>query len=199
MTHSKARNVIERAFRLLKKRWAILRSQSFYDIKVQNRMIMACVLLHNFIRLELHIDPMEELLSDGDEDDHEDNENMEFIDNVEPSQFWTNWRASGKKSNGKKRKPVESLDPLCDFMKTFCRNTDVRLGDIAKQIGYEYDISVARKEVFGAIGNIQGLTLRDKLLVSKLLVKNTEDLELFFSLLEEARAEFARMKLACSL
>ncbi|KAK6142040.1 hypothetical protein DH2020_013869 [Rehmannia glutinosa] len=92
MTHSKARNVIERAFGLLKKRWAILRSQSFYDIKVQNRIIMACVLLHNFIRLELHVDPIEELSSDDDEDDHEDNENVDFIDTLEPSQFWTNWR-----------------------------------------------------------------------------------------------------------
>ncbi|KAK6136850.1 hypothetical protein DH2020_029405 [Rehmannia glutinosa] len=92
MTHSKAHNVIERAFGLLKKRWAILRSQTFYDIKVQNRMIMACVLLHNFIRLELHVDPIEELSSDDDEDDHEDNENVDFIDTVEPSQFWTNWR-----------------------------------------------------------------------------------------------------------
>ncbi|KAK6163064.1 hypothetical protein DH2020_002905 [Rehmannia glutinosa] len=92
MTHSKARNVIERAFGLLKKRWTILRDQSFYDIRVQNRMIMACVLLHNFIRLELQVDPMEEELSDDDEDDHEDNENTEFIDTVEPSQIWTNWR-----------------------------------------------------------------------------------------------------------
>ncbi|KAK6127160.1 hypothetical protein DH2020_039089 [Rehmannia glutinosa] len=30
---------------------------------------------------------------------------------------------SGKKRSGKKRKPIESLDPLCDVMKTFCRNT----------------------------------------------------------------------------
>ncbi|KAK6153006.1 hypothetical protein DH2020_012645 [Rehmannia glutinosa] len=39
-----------------------------------------------------NVDPMEEELSDDDEDDHEDNENTEFIDTVEPSQFWTNWR-----------------------------------------------------------------------------------------------------------
>ncbi|KAK6124529.1 hypothetical protein DH2020_041738 [Rehmannia glutinosa] len=42
--------------------------------------------------LELHVDPMEELLSDDEEDDHEGNENMDFIDIVELSQIWTNWR-----------------------------------------------------------------------------------------------------------
>ncbi|KAK6160716.1 hypothetical protein DH2020_004097 [Rehmannia glutinosa] len=107
--------------------------------------------------------------------------------------------ASGKKGKGRKRNSVDGVDPMYDVMKTFCRNTDSRLGDIAKQIGYEYDISLARKKVFGVVGGIQGLSLRDKLLVSKLLVKNTEDLELFFSLPDEARAEFARMKLAGNL
>lgn len=35
MKHSQARNVIERCFGLLKKRWAILRSPSFYPIRIQ--------------------------------------------------------------------------------------------------------------------------------------------------------------------
>ncbi|XP_073120029.1 uncharacterized protein [Henckelia pumila] len=58
--HSQALNVIERAFGLLKKRWAILRSPSFYPVKVQNRIILACTLLHNFIRSQMTEDPMEE-------------------------------------------------------------------------------------------------------------------------------------------
>ncbi|KAK6127880.1 hypothetical protein DH2020_038388 [Rehmannia glutinosa] len=108
----------------------------------------------------------------------------------------------GKKVAGGKRKSTDGVDPLYEIMKTFCQSTDARLGDIAKRIGYdmfEYDISFARNEVFGVVRNMQGLSLRDKLLVSKLLVKNTEDLELFFSLPDEARAEFARMKLSGSL
>ena len=35
MKHSSARNVIERCFGLLKKRWAILRSPTFYDVKTK--------------------------------------------------------------------------------------------------------------------------------------------------------------------
>ena len=50
MKHSAARNVIERCFGVLKNRWAILRSPSFFPVKTQNRIILACCLLHNFIR-----------------------------------------------------------------------------------------------------------------------------------------------------
>lgn len=48
-------------------RWGILRSQSFYPIKVQNRIILACCVLHNFLRTEIPDDPLEnELPSHGD-------------------------------------------------------------------------------------------------------------------------------------
>ncbi|KAH6825361.1 hypothetical protein C2S53_018263 [Perilla frutescens var. hirtella] len=53
MKHSSARNVIERLFDLIKNRWAILRSPSYYPIKIQNRIIMVCCLLHNFIKQEM--------------------------------------------------------------------------------------------------------------------------------------------------
>lgn len=59
--HCSSRNVIERAFGLLKRRWAILRSPSFYPLKVQNRIIMACILMHNFIRSEMPDDPLQKL------------------------------------------------------------------------------------------------------------------------------------------
>ncbi|KAK2356281.1 hypothetical protein QL285_093628 [Trifolium repens] len=62
MKHSMARNVIERTFGLLKMHWAILRSRSFYPIKIQIRIINACCLLRNFIRREMPTDPMEEQL-----------------------------------------------------------------------------------------------------------------------------------------
>jgi hypothetical protein len=49
LRHSRARNVIERSFGVLKKRWSILRTPSFFDIKTQIRIINACFGLHNFI------------------------------------------------------------------------------------------------------------------------------------------------------
>ncbi|KAL0334035.1 UNVERIFIED_CONTAM: hypothetical protein Sangu_1559700 [Sesamum angustifolium] len=58
LRHSSARNAIERTFGLLKKRWAILRTASFYNVKTQIRIINACCILHNFIRGEMPIDPL---------------------------------------------------------------------------------------------------------------------------------------------
>ncbi|KAL8471992.1 hypothetical protein ACS0TY_029288 [Phlomoides rotata] len=49
MKHTRARNVIERTFGLLKMRWGILRSPSWSSIKKHNQIIMACCLIHNFI------------------------------------------------------------------------------------------------------------------------------------------------------
>ncbi|KAA0032858.1 retrotransposon protein [Cucumis melo var. makuwa] len=53
MKHSSARNVIERAFGVLKGRWAILRGKSYYPLQVQCRTILACALLHNLINREM--------------------------------------------------------------------------------------------------------------------------------------------------
>ncbi|PPD70354.1 hypothetical protein GOBAR_DD32770 [Gossypium barbadense] len=65
MKHASARNVIERCFGLLKMRWGILRSPSFYPVRVHNRIIIACCLLHNFIRTHMSIDPIEAEVGEG--------------------------------------------------------------------------------------------------------------------------------------
>lgn len=91
MKHSSARNVIKRCFGLLKKRWAILRSPSFYPIKIQNRVIIACCLLHNYIRDQMPIDPIEaEVDAAGlvvENDAHDDR-----ITTVETSNEWSTFR-----------------------------------------------------------------------------------------------------------
>ena len=94
MRHTKARNIIERAFAVLKMRWGILRSPSFYPIKTQIRLIMACFLLHNFIRLEMPIDPFEAEI-DGDSSvmgEEEQNIGLEYVDCIEPTAEWTQTR-----------------------------------------------------------------------------------------------------------
>ena len=90
MKHSSARNVIERCFGLLKMRWAILRSPSFYDIKIQRRIISVCCMLHNFIRREMAYDLMD-IIDDNDPPKELLNE-IEYIDSIESSTEWTLWR-----------------------------------------------------------------------------------------------------------
>ena len=89
MKHSSARNVIERCFGLLTMRWAILRSPLFYPIKTQCRIITACCLLHNLIKREMSVDPMEHELVDLPNNEVEDNDS---ISSIEASDQWTSWR-----------------------------------------------------------------------------------------------------------
>ncbi|KAL6520125.1 hypothetical protein OROHE_017268 [Orobanche hederae] len=88
MRHAKARNIIERSFEKIKGRWACLRSNTFYPIDVQNKIIMACCLLHNFIRFEMAVDPIEDQFNKVPESV----DNNDYIDNVEPSDEWSDWR-----------------------------------------------------------------------------------------------------------
>ncbi|KAL0289236.1 UNVERIFIED_CONTAM: hypothetical protein Scaly_2708400 [Sesamum calycinum] len=67
LKHLSARNVIEMIFGLLKVRWGILRSQSFYPIDVQSKIIIAYCLLHNFIRNEISEDPLKHELPNSHE------------------------------------------------------------------------------------------------------------------------------------
>ncbi|XP_012853246.1 PREDICTED: uncharacterized protein LOC105972811 isoform X1 [Erythranthe guttata] len=91
LKHSKARNAIERAFGILKSRWGILRSASYYPIKIQNRIIMACCLLHNFIRTTNDFDPEENVVAQEIIRKNPDR-SYAVIQSVEPSDEWTAWR-----------------------------------------------------------------------------------------------------------
>ncbi|XP_070667098.1 protein ALP1-like [Malus domestica] len=103
LRHSRARNVIERAFGLLKKRWSILRTPSFFDIKTQVRIINACCVLHNFIRTEQATDPVleaqdlqflasvdSELLNRSTREENENN--SDGITSVQATVEWTAFR-----------------------------------------------------------------------------------------------------------
>ncbi|KAJ8752376.1 hypothetical protein K2173_004012 [Erythroxylum novogranatense] len=92
--HASARNVIERAFGLLKKRWKILRNPSFYPASTHVLIIIACCLLHNFIRLHMSSDPAE--FADMEPEEMPIGEDVplpEFFDRVETNNEWTQWRA----------------------------------------------------------------------------------------------------------
>ncbi|XP_047949468.1 uncharacterized protein LOC125195352 [Salvia hispanica] len=96
MRHTRARNVIERAFAFLKMRWGILRSASYYPMTIQTQLILACFLLHNYSRSAMPMDPLE-LLADEEDDDivtEVESQNVQgnYIESVEPSNAWTHMR-----------------------------------------------------------------------------------------------------------
>lgn len=95
MKHSKARNVIERSFGLLKGRWGVLRSPTYFPIRTQGRIVTACVLLHNLIRKYMPSD----IEADDDSDDSdtesesdESDDEVEYITHVQTTNDWTNFR-----------------------------------------------------------------------------------------------------------
>ena len=99
MKHSKARNVIERCFGLLKGRWSILRSPSFFSIRTQGRIVQACALMHNLIRKYMPSDyttyenRRDEERDEGTEDDDGYfGDEVDFIGTIGTSDAWTNYR-----------------------------------------------------------------------------------------------------------
>ena len=96
MKHSEARNVIKRCFRILKATWGILRSPSYFPIRTQGRIVLACALLHNLLRNYMPMndkvfeDKDEEEVSDDDDTDDE----VEYVTHIETSDAWTNFRSS---------------------------------------------------------------------------------------------------------
>ncbi|KAL8507905.1 hypothetical protein ACS0TY_018452 [Phlomoides rotata] len=117
MKHTRVRNVIEHTFGLLKMRWGILRGPSWYPIKTSNKIIMACCLLHNYIRGKMDVNPLEggldEYMSTQMNEDLVNS--VDVVDMLETSTQWNTWRdtiaqnimdahGSGNAANGGKGK-----------------------------------------------------------------------------------------------
>ncbi|KAL8502016.1 hypothetical protein ACS0TY_021226 [Phlomoides rotata] len=93
MKHTQARNVVERTFDLLKMRWGILHSPSWYPIKMANEIIMACCFLHNYIRLQMEVDPLEGGLDEYmSTEANEDGTNNIDVESHDMTPEWTTWR-----------------------------------------------------------------------------------------------------------
>ncbi|CAL5410713.1 unnamed protein product [Camellia sinensis] len=77
--HSSLRNVIERTFGVLKQRFPLLRHMPRYDMVRQGPIVMACYVLHNWIRTVQEQDEFfdAEESSNEDEDDVEDKDEDE--------------------------------------------------------------------------------------------------------------------------
>ncbi|KAI8551052.1 hypothetical protein RHMOL_Rhmol06G0154900 [Rhododendron molle] len=92
MKHSSARNIVERCFGVLKMRWGILRSYSFYPIRTQCRIVTACCLLHNLIKRTMPVDPVEAQYTAWEQQNLHNILPEEYIMNVETTNEWTDFR-----------------------------------------------------------------------------------------------------------
>jgi len=98
LCHARARNIVERAFGRLKGHWGILRPASYFPIKTQCRIIIACALLHNLILQKMSRDIFEYEESTEEDASFEVMEGEisepEFITAVSTSNEWTNFHNS---------------------------------------------------------------------------------------------------------
>ena len=84
--HSSVR-IIHRCFEFLKMRWTILKERPWYPVKTTCRIIYTCALLHNHIRREMTLDPLEVELGDGYVD-LELMQNADVIQYIKTSNAW---------------------------------------------------------------------------------------------------------------
>ncbi|WOG92722.1 hypothetical protein DCAR_0311997 [Daucus carota subsp. sativus] len=99
--HAKLRNVIERAYGVLKARFPILKQMAPYVFSTQRDIVIACFAVHNFIRMQKLEDQLFEQCdrsADSDGSDGEENENIpeasqhESQQGTQGAQFMTNLR-----------------------------------------------------------------------------------------------------------
>ncbi|KAL1554873.1 hypothetical protein AAHA92_15381 [Salvia divinorum] len=88
---------------------------------------------------------------------------------------------------GKKQKGRDALDDLIEVIGKMHQDTNARLQYLATRIGYEFDLTKARKEVFELVGVIPGLSLEQVLDASEIILAKVERLDFFMSLPEGAR------------
>ncbi|XP_028098440.1 uncharacterized protein LOC114298134 [Camellia sinensis] len=83
--HSSLRNVIERTFGVLKQRFPLLKHMPRYDMVRQGPIVMACCVLHNWIRTVQEQDEFFDAKesSEEDEDDDEDEDEDEGASEVQ--------------------------------------------------------------------------------------------------------------------
>ncbi|KAG6403671.1 hypothetical protein SASPL_135899 [Salvia splendens] len=90
----------------------------------------------------------------------------------------------------KKRKTEDKMDSVLALMNRIHEDTNERLKDISNRIGYEFDLSTKRTEVFNQLKGMPGLTIKQQFYAAKKLVKEPELMDLFRGLDEWARPEF---------
>ncbi|XP_057771108.1 uncharacterized protein LOC130990897 [Salvia miltiorrhiza] len=106
---------------------------------------------------------------------------------------------TGAGGSKKKRKTRSEVDVLCAALGEVSKNANDRLESLATRIGYEWDLGQARQAVYEKLGQIPGLSLKDKFVVCEMLADKVQLLEIFIGLPEDAKAAYVAYLLESSL
>ena len=88
LRHASLRNVVERIFGVLKRKYQVLGTPSEYLIETQTHIILACCILHNYVRLV-----------EGDKADRwlDAESRRDATEDIQPAVSYPNDAASSKK------------------------------------------------------------------------------------------------------
>ncbi|KAJ0967867.1 hypothetical protein J5N97_024784 [Dioscorea zingiberensis] len=82
--HARLRNIVERAFGILKRRFKILRVTAAFSVETQLDIVYACAVIHNYVSKHAYDDPN----MAQEENDHIDEE-------VDPDMEWAHGNSGG--------------------------------------------------------------------------------------------------------
>ena len=93
-------------------------------------------------------------------------------------------------TSSKKRKTCDSgLEGLVDVIGKMHEATNTHLEYLGSRIGYEFDLTKARKDVFELVAKVNGINLAEVFDASNFILEKVERMDFFMSLPEVARHE----------
>ena len=111
------------------------------------------------------------------------------------SVFSTPRETPTNKVQRKKRKVMSEMNGMVEMLAKMHTATNERLELLATRIGYEFDLTKARKEVFDLVGVIPGLTIMQQFMACGFILHKVECLDFFMSLPAAAKQEYVMMAL----
>ncbi|XP_057811553.1 uncharacterized protein LOC131025784 [Salvia miltiorrhiza] len=106
---------------------------------------------------EYHVS-LEDILENGETGDN--------VSQTQPREETVTAEKEAPTSSKKRRRSVGFDDRFFEALTNIGRGTETRLDTISSRMGYDYDISKARKEVFAQLSGIPGLSKTEKFLHS---------------------------------
>ncbi|KAG6414352.1 hypothetical protein SASPL_127072 [Salvia splendens] len=91
---------------------------------------------------------------------------------------------------GKKRKNDDSIGGLVEMLAKMQKDTNARLDCLSLRIGYEFDLSKARKEVYDVLGRLP-LTRDQKFDGGEIILEKVQHLDFFLGMPEEDMFAYA--------
>ncbi|CAA0843333.1 Unknown protein [Striga hermonthica] len=108
--------------------------------------------------------------------------------------------ASGKsKRDGKRKRPVEVEDKIMGLLSSVCQETNDRLSELSTRVGNHVEAKEQRVAIYDALKNIANLTVDQRVGVAWYLSKNVDEMELFFSLDDDAKRSMVHQILSGSM